>query len=90
VAPAFPDGYLLPPRREQQSGGLTGSADERCKCCARQQNLSGRQIAVLVLVAADNRLETLVPLAPAAEIALATIRAGEVVFIGGPDPAANP
>jgi hypothetical protein len=55
-----------------------------------QQNLAGRQIAVLVLVAADNRLETLLPLVPAAETAVATVRAGEVVSVGGLGHAANP
>jgi predicted nuclease of predicted toxin-antitoxin system len=55
-----------------------------------QQNLIGRKIAVLILMATDNRLETLSALVPAAETALATVWAGEVVAVGGPDPAASP
>jgi predicted nuclease of predicted toxin-antitoxin system len=55
-----------------------------------QQNLAGRQIAILILTARDNRLETLSALVPAAETALATVRHGEVASVGGPGHTANP
>jgi predicted nuclease of predicted toxin-antitoxin system len=50
-----------------------------------QQNLAGRKISVLVLVAGNIRLETLSALVPAAEAALATVRPGEVVSVDGRD-----
>ncbi len=46
-----------------------------------QQNISKRHIAVIVLVAEDNSLETLEPLLPAIYDTLETIQAGEVVRV---------
>lgn len=46
-----------------------------------QQNLSASGIAVIVLVAPTNRIADLVPLAPSALAALATIQPGDVVEI---------
>lgn len=46
-----------------------------------QQNLAASGIAVIVLVAPTNRLADLVPLAPSALAALATIQPGDVVEI---------
>src|SRR5438874_2172405 len=46
-----------------------------------QQNLQAAGVAVVILVAATNRLADLVPLAPAALTALGSIRSGDVVEI---------
>jgi hypothetical protein len=46
-----------------------------------QQNLAAIGIAAVVLVAPTNRLADLVPLAPAALAALATIQPGDVVEV---------
>jgi predicted nuclease of predicted toxin-antitoxin system len=46
-----------------------------------QQNLTGAGIAVIVLVAASNRLADLVPLIPSALAALGSIQAGDVLEI---------
>jgi len=46
-----------------------------------QQNLHGAGIAVVVLVAASNRLADLVPLIPSALAALAIVKPGDVVEI---------
>jgi hypothetical protein len=46
-----------------------------------QQNLSGRRIAALILVAPSNRLEELVPLIPQAGLILASLRPGQVVRV---------
>src|SRR3954471_6211838 len=49
-----------------------------------QQNLQAAGIAVLILVAVRNRLAELLPLAPLALAALATIQAGDVVEVTQP------
>ena len=46
-----------------------------------QQNLTTAGVAVVVLVAVTNRLADLVPLVPAAELALTTIQPGDIVEI---------
>jgi hypothetical protein len=46
-----------------------------------QQNLAMLGVAVIVLVAASNRLADLVPLMPAAQLALNSINPGDVVEI---------
>jgi predicted nuclease of predicted toxin-antitoxin system len=46
-----------------------------------QQNQAALPIAVLVLVAVDNRIETLRPLVPHVLEALQTIRAGQLVRV---------
>jgi predicted nuclease of predicted toxin-antitoxin system len=46
-----------------------------------QQNLSGRKIALVILCGPTNRLRDLAPLAPAANAAIASIRAGNVIRI---------
>jgi hypothetical protein len=46
-----------------------------------QQNLQAMGVSVLVLIAATNRADDLVPLVPAAEAALMTIQTGDVVEI---------
>src|SRR5262249_38959332 len=46
-----------------------------------QQNLKSAAVAVVVLVAASNRLADLVPLMPSALAALGSIKPGEVVEI---------
>lgn len=46
-----------------------------------QQNLKGRAIAVLVLVASSNQIDDLVPLVPEVESALQSIQPGTVVFV---------
>jgi predicted nuclease of predicted toxin-antitoxin system len=47
-----------------------------------QQNLTVRQISVIVLCAPTNRLSDLKPLIPAAIRALDSIKAGQVIRIG--------
>ena len=44
-----------------------------------QQNLAASGVAVVVMVASNNRLADLVPLMPAVEAALSRIQAGDVV-----------
>ena len=51
-----------------------------------QQNVAGRRIALLVLVAASNRVPDLIPLAPLALKALSSIRPGQVVRVELPHP----
>jgi hypothetical protein len=46
-----------------------------------QQNFTGRQISILILRAATNRISDLRPLVPAALKAIESIRAGQVVWI---------
>ena len=48
-----------------------------------QQNLTAFRIAVILLVARNNRLKTLLPLMPGTREALDKIVAGEFVRIGG-------
>ncbi len=48
---------------------------------AHQQNLAGRKIGLLVLVAPSNQIEDLAPLVPAALAALDAIRPGSVVRV---------
>jgi hypothetical protein len=51
-----------------------------------QQNIAASGIAVVVLVAASNRIGDLLPVVPAALAAVASIRPGEVVEISAPVP----
>ena len=46
-----------------------------------QQNLVGRQIAILILVAQSNQIEDLAPLIPAALPTLASIGPGRVAWV---------
>jgi hypothetical protein len=46
-----------------------------------QQNLAAAGVAVLVLVAGTNRIADLLPLIPDAELALTSIRPGDVVEV---------
>jgi predicted nuclease of predicted toxin-antitoxin system len=48
-----------------------------------QQNLDGYKIAMILLVAQSNRLESLQPLLPSIRKALETIKVGDVVRIDG-------
>ena len=48
-----------------------------------QQNLKAFNIGVILLVARNNRLKTLLPLMPEAKEALENIRAGDFVRVGG-------
>jgi len=43
-----------------------------------QQNLQGRSIAIVVLVAVNNRLTTLAPLIPKVEALLPSVQPGEI------------
>lgn len=47
-----------------------------------QQNLKATGVAVVVMVAASNRLADLVPVVPKVEAALASIQAGDAVEVG--------
>jgi hypothetical protein len=47
-----------------------------------QQNLQTFHISIILLVARNNRLKTLLPLMPEVREALANLRAGELVRIG--------
>ena len=46
-----------------------------------QQNLAAAGVAVVVIVAASNRLADLVPAVPAVEVALASIQPGDAVEV---------
>jgi hypothetical protein len=48
-----------------------------------QQNLSGLRISVVVMLAASNDFDDLRPLLPSVEQALASLRIGEVMRVGG-------
>ena len=48
-----------------------------------QQNLKSFRIGILLLVARNNRLKTLLPLMPEAREALENIKAGDFVRVGG-------
>ena len=53
---------------------------------SHQQNVGGRQIALIVLIASDNKVETLLPLVPGLLALLPSVEAGNVYEI----PAAIP
>ena len=48
-----------------------------------QQNLSGLRISVVVMVAPSNDVDDLRPLLPGVEQALARVRPGEIMRVGG-------
>ena len=48
-----------------------------------QQNLSGLSISVVVMLAASNDVDDLRPLLPGVEQALASLRTGETIRVGG-------
>lgn len=48
-----------------------------------QQNLKAFNIGIILLVARNNRLKTLLPLMPEAREALENIRAGDFIRLGG-------
>jgi hypothetical protein len=48
-----------------------------------QQNLTAFHIAIILLVARNNRLQTLLPLMPEVREALNKIKAGEFIRLGG-------
>ena len=48
-----------------------------------QQNLSGLSISVVVMLAASNDVDDLRPLLPGVEQALASLRPGETMRVGG-------
>ena len=50
---------------------------------AYQQNLSGLTISVVVMLAASNDVDDLRPLLPGVEQALASLRTGEIMRVGG-------
>ena len=51
-----------------------------------QQNLSQSQIAIVVLKAFNNKLESLLPLMSAVRARLADLKPGEIARFGGGDP----
>ena len=48
-----------------------------------QQNLSGLSICVVVMMASSNDVDDLRPVLPGVEQALASVRPGEIVRVGG-------
>ena len=48
-----------------------------------QQNLSGFRISIVVMLAASNDVDDLRPLLPGVEQALARLRTGETMRVGG-------
>jgi predicted nuclease of predicted toxin-antitoxin system len=48
-----------------------------------QQNISKRKLGIIVLVASNDQLHSLLPLMPSVEVALLTIAHGEWVYIEG-------
>jgi hypothetical protein len=55
-----------------------------------QQNMTGRTIAILVMVASSNRLEDMTPLAPTVLTTLAALQPGQIVTVSLPDSTATP
>ena len=49
----------------------------------RQQQLSGLSFGVIVLRAPSNRLEDLLPLVPEMLASLASLKPGNLVYVGG-------
>jgi hypothetical protein len=47
-----------------------------------QQNVTGRELALVVLVASSNRIEDLKPILPSIFSALQRLKAGEIVRVG--------
>jgi predicted nuclease of predicted toxin-antitoxin system len=68
------NGVLL--QRAEVSFDVFVTADQNLRY---QQNLISREIAVVILLAPDNRLETLRPIMPALLTALGTLSAGDVI-----------
>lgn len=50
---------------------------------AYQQNLSGLNISVVIMMAASNDADDILPLLPAVETALAEFRPGDIMRVGG-------
>ncbi|HEU4874646.1 MAG TPA: hypothetical protein VFT44_16215 [Pyrinomonadaceae bacterium] len=48
-----------------------------------QQNIKNFNIAIILMVARNNRLKTLLPLMPAVRAAVDEVKAGEIVRISG-------
>ena len=55
------------------------TSDRRIKY---QQNMAGRNVAIVVLLAKSNRLRDLLPLLPACNQALLAVSPGEIVEVG--------
>jgi predicted nuclease of predicted toxin-antitoxin system len=55
------------------------TSDRRIK---HQQNMSGRKVSVVVLLAKSNRMKDLLPLMPACAQALLSVAAGQIVEVG--------
>ena len=55
------------------------TSDRRIKY---QQNMAGRNVAIVVLLAKSNRLRDLLPLMPACNQALLAVSPGEIVEVG--------
>lgn len=55
------------------------TSDRRIKY---QQNMSGRRVSIVVLVAKSNRLEDLLPLMPACAQALLSVSPGQILEVG--------
>ena len=70
---ALKNGALLD--QAQTEFGVLVTVDQNMQF---QQNLQGRSIAIIVLVAVNNRLATLAPLIPKVEALLPSIQPGEV------------
>lgn len=76
---AFKNGELLTAAEAEFDVFLT--VDQNIQ---HQQNLQDRPLAIIVLVARNNRLETLSPLMPEVTVILPTVRPGELIIIGTP------
>jgi hypothetical protein len=50
-----------------------------------QQNVGTRDIGIILLVAPNNQLQTLVPFVPEIEATLATLKPGELILLKGRD-----
>ena len=64
---------------EQQSFDVLLTVD---KGIEYEQNLAGRNIAIIILRSKSNRLADLVPLGPECLLCLSAIKSGEIVRIG--------
>ena len=76
---AFKNGELLTAAETEFDVFLT--VDQNIQ---HQQNLQDRPLAIIVLVARNNRLEALSPLMPELTVILPTVRSGELIIIGTP------
>ena len=75
--------------RGKKNGGLLNLAENRFDVLVTldtnlryQQNLGGRRIAIVVLVAHSSRMDDLIPLFPGCLDAITRIKSGQIIGVG--------